>query len=34
MDPHEITETPHDRTGLWVRRHDEYAQRELAGGRS
>jgi len=34
MDPQEITEEPHDRTGSWVRRHDEYTPQELAGGRS
>jgi hypothetical protein len=33
MDPQEITEEPEDRTGSWVRSHDEYTQ-ELAGGRS
>jgi hypothetical protein len=30
----EITEEPQDRTGSWVRRHDEYTPQELAGGRS
>ncbi|MGZ6313563.1 MAG: hypothetical protein ACXWO7_08885 [Candidatus Limnocylindrales bacterium] len=25
---------PQDRTGSWVRRHDEYTPQELAGGRS
>jgi hypothetical protein len=30
----EITEEPQDRTGWWVRRHDEYTPQELAGGRS
>jgi predicted dithiol-disulfide oxidoreductase (DUF899 family) len=25
---------PQDRTGSWVRRHDEYTQEELAGGRT
>jgi hypothetical protein len=34
MDPQEITEEPQDRAGSWVRRHDEYTPRELAGGRS
>jgi hypothetical protein len=34
MDPQEITEEPQDRTGSWVRRHDEYTPQELAGGRS
>ena len=34
MDPIEITEKLQDRTGLWVRRHDEYTPQELAGGRS
>jgi hypothetical protein len=34
MDPKEITENPQDRTGLWVRRHDEYTPQELAGVRS
>ena len=34
MDPQEITEKPQDRTGSWVRRHDEYTPQELAGGRS
>ena len=34
MDPQEITEEPQDRTGSWVRRHDEYTLQELAGGRS
>ncbi len=34
MDPQEITEEPRDRTGSWVRRHDEYTPQELAGGRS
>ena len=34
MDPQEITEQPQDRTGSWVRRHDEYTPQELAGGRS
>ena len=34
MDPQEITEKPQDRTGSWVRRHDEYTSQELAGGRS
>jgi hypothetical protein len=34
MDPQQITEKPQDRTGSWVRRHDEYTPRELAGGRS
>jgi hypothetical protein len=30
----EITEAPQDRTGSWVRTHDEYTPHELAGGRS
>jgi hypothetical protein len=34
MDRQEITEAPQDRTGSWVRRHDEYTPQELAGGRS
>jgi hypothetical protein len=34
MDAREITENPQDRTGLWVRRHDEYTSQELAGVRS
>ena len=34
MDPQEIIEEPHDRTGSWVRRHDEYTPQELTGGRS
>jgi hypothetical protein len=34
MDPQEITEEPQDRTGSWVRRHDEYTPQELAGGGS
>jgi hypothetical protein len=34
MDPQEITEEPQDRTGSWVRRHDEYTPQDLAGGRS
>ena len=34
MNPQEITEEPQDRTGSWVRRHDEYTPQELAGGRS
>jgi hypothetical protein len=34
MDPKEITEKPQDRTGLWLRRHDEYTPQELAGVRS
>jgi len=34
MDPQEITEQPQDRTGAWVRRHDEYTPQQLAGGRS
>jgi hypothetical protein len=34
MDPLEIIEAPQDRTGPWVRRHDEYTPQELAGGRS
>jgi hypothetical protein len=34
MDPQEITEVPQDRTGSWVRRHDEHTPQELAGGRS
>jgi hypothetical protein len=34
MDPQEITEEPQDRTGSWVRRHDEYTPQERAGGRS
>ena len=34
MDLQEITEEPQDRTGSWVRRHDEYTPQELAGGRS
>ena len=34
MDPQEITEEPQDRTGSWVRRHDEHTPQELAGGRS
>jgi len=34
MDPQGITEEPQDRTGSWVRRHDEYPPQELAGGRS
>ena len=34
MDPQEITVEPQDRTGSWVRRHDEYTPQELAGGRS
>ena len=34
MDPQEITEEPQDRTGSWVRRHDEYTPQELTGGRS
>jgi hypothetical protein len=34
MDPQEITEEPQDRTGSWVRRHDEYTPQELAGVRS
>jgi hypothetical protein len=34
MDRQEITEEPQDRTGSWVRRHDEYTPQELAGGRS
>ena len=34
MDPQWITEEPEDRTGSWVRRHDEYTPQELAGGRS
>jgi hypothetical protein len=34
MDPQEITEKSQDRTGSWVRRHDEYTPQEPAGGRS
>jgi hypothetical protein len=34
MDLQEITEEPADRTGPWVRRHDDYTPQELAGGRS
>jgi len=34
MDTQEITEEPQGRSGAWVRRHDEYPPRELAGGRS
>jgi hypothetical protein len=34
LDPQEIAEEPQDRTGSWVRRHDEDTPQELAGGRS
>jgi hypothetical protein len=34
MDPQEITEKPQDRTGAWLRSHDEHTPQELAGGRS
>ena len=34
MNPQEITEELADRTGPWVRRHDQYTPQELAGGRS
>ena len=34
MNPQDITEEPQDRTGPWVRRHDQYTPRDLAGGRS
>jgi hypothetical protein len=34
MDPKETTETPQDRTGLSLHRHDEYTPQELGGGRS
>jgi predicted dithiol-disulfide oxidoreductase (DUF899 family) len=30
----QIATYPEDRTGSWVRRHDEYTPQELAGGRS
>lgn len=33
MDPQEITEKPQDRTGSWLRRHDEYTPHEPAEGR-
>jgi hypothetical protein len=33
MGPQEITEKPQDRTGWWVRRHDEYTPQKLGGGR-
>jgi len=29
MDPQEITEEPQDRTGSWVRRHDEYTPQDV-----
>ena len=34
MDPQEITEAPQDRTGSWLRTHDECTPQDLAGGRS
>ena len=34
MDRQEMTEEPQGRTGSGVRRHDEYTQHELGGGRS
>ena len=34
MDPQEIAEEPQERTGSWMRRHDEHTPQELAGGRS
>jgi hypothetical protein len=33
MDPQEITAEPQDRTGSWVRRHDEDTPQKPAGGR-
>jgi hypothetical protein len=34
MEAKVIIEKPQDRTGSWVRRHDEYMPQELAGVRS
>jgi hypothetical protein len=34
LDPQRISEEPRDRTGSWLRRHDEYTPHGLAGGRS
>lgn len=34
MDPQESTDSPPERTGTRVRRHDEGTLQELAGGRS